>query len=136
MGLMTTLVQEHPTPPRAPNRGPIYALAFVVMRYPTVSALVVGLAASWSALLVFPIENVNVRTAVACACGIASYVGWKFSTTTDESAVQYDSEEPSGQLEEPRPVFSQTMTRPASGGQGMRVTTDQSSITVPKTPRT
>lgn len=96
MGLMTTLVQEHPTPQRAPKRGLIYALAVVVMRYPTVSALAVGLTASWSALLVFPIENVSVRAAVACACGIASYVGWKFSTTTDEHVIQHDLEEPSG----------------------------------------
>jgi hypothetical protein len=131
-GLMTTLVQEHPTPQRAPKRGLICALAVVVMRYPTLSALAVGLAASWSALLVFPIENVNLRAAVACVCGIASYVGWKFSTTTDEHVIQRDLEEPSGQLEEPRPAVF--MARPAGGGQ--RVTMDKSSITVPKTPRT
>ncbi len=58
-------------------------LALLGERYPTASALVVGLAAAWSGAAVLPIANESVRAGVACACGVASYVGWRISTAPD-----------------------------------------------------
>jgi hypothetical protein len=70
-----------------PRRGFIYGLAYLCVRYPFLSAMVIAMAAAVGAAQVLPIANGLAREMVASAIGIISYLSWSgLNDSRDDTA--------------------------------------------------